>query len=335
MIGLVLGVVVVFPLVLTYAGVVAFFDRFRRAPFAVFALAFVWGAVFSTFGGGLASLRAAQVLSRLTGAALDSPAMEAASATVLAPVFEEGAKGLGVALLLFLFGRLAGRVEGLLQATLVGGLVGLGFTATEDVLYVTRAFRAEGLAGLLELAFVRTVLLGLSHATFTACTGVGLGVASESRRLVVRLLAPGAGFAAAIAMHAVHNALPTFVAGVGLLAMILVTWASGLVLFGLLALLALRDRRTLVRQLFDEVDRLLDRRELVLLTTVLARVRRDLSALRVAGLGAYLARTRRADRLLRLAFVKHRLAERGGSPALARELETLRAALARDPVRLA
>ena len=150
---------------------------------------------------------------------------------------------------------------------------------------MTRAFRAEGLAGLLELAFVRTVLLGLSHATFTACTGVGLGVASESRRLVVRLLAPGAGFAAAIAMHAVHNALPTFVA-VGLLTMILVT-GRGAVLFGLLGCSRARSARSCGSS--STVDRLLDRRELVLLTTVLARVDAT-SRHRVASLGAYLAR---------------------------------------------
>ena len=46
------------------------------------------------------------------------------------------------------------------------------------------------------------------NCTFTACTGLGFGIATEAKAWPVKLGAPVVGFGCAIAMHAMHNALP-------------------------------------------------------------------------------------------------------------------------------
>ena len=90
----------------------------------------------------------------------------------------------------------------------------------------TRGIGAAGLA----------VLLGLSHCTFTACTGLGFGIATEAKGWPLRLAAPVIGFGCAMLMHAMHNALPTIFGDGGLLMMLVISWGIDLLFFLLLAL---------------------------------------------------------------------------------------------------
>src|SRR5207245_5289283 len=125
----------------------------------------------------------------------------------------------------------------------------------------------EGLGGFVVLLFLRTVLLGLSHCTFTAMTGLGFGIAAESRNLFVKLVAPVGGYCMAVGMHAVHNALPTFFGEGGLVIMVVVSWVIDALFFVLLALLVVRDRSIVIRELLSEVGGLLHPRELNAIST--------------------------------------------------------------------
>jgi protease PrsW len=97
LVGLILGVIFVTPLVLTYLFFIRWADRFEPEPWWLIMVAFVWGAIFATMGGGITSSIASSITSGIFQASPKD--MDVIGATVFAPVFEEGFKGLGVALI--------------------------------------------------------------------------------------------------------------------------------------------------------------------------------------------------------------------------------------------
>jgi len=327
MIGFLLGAFFVSPFVLLYFTVVRWSDRFRPQPLWLVIGAFMWGAIFATLFGGASSAVAEKTLISKLAFAEDSEALQAIGATILAPIFEEVFKGVGVVIACAASAFLLKRFRGPLSGAILGGTVGLGFTLTEDTLYVGNQFAQSGLGGLVVLLFIRTVLLGLSHCTFTACTGLGLGVAYESSRPIVKIVAPPLGFVAAIIMHAVHNALPTFFTSSGLLLMLLASWAIDLLFFLLLWILVSRDRSVVIRELLGEVGTLLHASELKMVTSYAALRYRDFSALFSNGWSAYRLRVHKQESLVALAFLKARKppgsAQSEAEAALRREIGEL------------
>lgn len=196
------------PLVLLYVLFIRWCDRFEPEPWYLVGAAFVWGALFATFGGGMGSGITQSFIAGLVGAQEGSQGMDTFGAVVLAPIFEEGFKGLGVAILALISTLGLKEMDGALDGAIYGGIVGLGFTLTEDILYVSEAYTKHGAGDFVNLVLMRTVFLGLSHCTFTACTGLGFGMAVEAKGWRKRLLYPCVGFAAAMCMHAIHNGLP-------------------------------------------------------------------------------------------------------------------------------
>jgi RsiW-degrading membrane proteinase PrsW (M82 family) len=266
--------------------------------------AFVWGACFATVGGGISSSIASSITSALFNA---SPSdMDVIGATVFAPIFEESFKGLGVALIALASALGLRELDGPLDGAIYGGVVGLGFTLTEDILYVANQYATSGLGGFVVLLFLRTVLLGLSHCTFTACTGLGFGIATEARSWVIKIGAPVFGFACAMGMHAIHNFLPTFFGNEGLVMMLLVSWAIDILFFVLLALLVTRDRAIVIRELVSEVGDVLHPRELQLVASYFALGFRNWGILFSRGWSMFRARRKKQLLLVELAFVKSR-----------------------------
>ena len=90
--GLFLGAVFVTPFVVTYALFIRWCDRFEPEPWWLLICAFLWGALFATFGGGVSSAVGEEVARAVTGAS--TAGLHSFGATVLAPIFEEGFKGL-------------------------------------------------------------------------------------------------------------------------------------------------------------------------------------------------------------------------------------------------
>lgn len=304
LVGLLLGVLFVTPLVLTYLVVIRWVDRFEPEPWWLIIAAFMWGAIFATLGGGISSGIAQAVTGELVGASQSD--LDVVGATVFAPVFEETFKGIGVALIALASAIGLRELDGPLDGAIYGGVVGLGFTLTEDILYVANQFATSGAAGFVVLLFLRTVLLGLSHCTFTACTGLGFGIATEAKSWVVKLGAPVFGFGCAILMHAMHNALPTFFGDGGLVLMLLVSWLIDILFFVLLALLVARDRAIVVRELLGEVGDLLHPRELSLVSSYVTLGMKNVGVLLSRGWGAFRSRRKKQLQLVELAFVKSR-----------------------------
>lgn len=190
---------------LLYATVLWWLDRYEKEPLGLLVIAFLWGAVPAVI---LAVIFELVLDIPFTALATSSGLMyDLLGASVGAPLVEETTKGLAL-LLLFFFWRK--ELDSPLDGLIYGGMVGFGFAAVENVLYLGGALDAGGLGGALGLAFFRAGLFGLNHAMYTGFTGVGLALALEWRKYWYAWLLPLAGFGLAASVHAFHNTFSTF-----------------------------------------------------------------------------------------------------------------------------
>ena len=131
-------------------------------------------------------------------------------APISAPIAEELAKALGV---LLIFWLLRAEFDNMRDGIVYGALVGLGFTWFEAALYVVNFYEKFGVAAFGLQLGARYALFGLGgHALFTALFGASLGLAFQTRRKWLRVLAPIVGLTLAILAHMLNNALPLFAA---------------------------------------------------------------------------------------------------------------------------
>jgi RsiW-degrading membrane proteinase PrsW (M82 family) len=305
LLGVLLGLFFVVPFVVVYVVFIRWCDRFEPEPWWLLLCAFFFGALVATAGGGTMNGLSQTLASIVTGLPPQSEDIQGIVATFSAPIFEEGFKGLGVAMIAAISAMGVKELDGPLDGAIYGGVVGLGFTLTEDVEYVSNAFVTDGFGGLIFLWFIRTVLNGLTHCTFTAMTGLGFGIASESRSWLVKIAAPLGGYVLAMAMHGFHNGILT-IGEEGFFIMQGVNWIIDIVFFVMLALLVARDRRIIIRELADEVGGLLHPRELVLITTYMQIGLQNWGALFSRGWSAFRARRRKQLALVEVAFIKNR-----------------------------
>jgi RsiW-degrading membrane proteinase PrsW (M82 family) len=193
-VGVVLATLPVGPLVASYF----WLDRYEPEPTRLLVLAFAWGAVVAT--------GVALVVQSLEQAINGSS--EEWSAIVMAPVTEEAAKGFFVLLMLWLRRHV---IDGLVDALVYAGLVGVGFAFTENILYFAGAytggpdFGPGGLESATALFVLRGVFSPFAHPLFTSATALGIAVALSSRNRLLRWAAPIGGYLAAVVMHAWWN----------------------------------------------------------------------------------------------------------------------------------
>lgn len=210
--GLLFALVPVAPLTAAFV----FLDRFRPEPAKLLALAMLWGALGATY----ISLRLNAWLAAQVG---DIHGASARSAVFIAPWVEETAKG-AVIFAIVLWRR--HRFNAVLAGIAYGGLVGVGFAFTENIVYYGQVFQqvsisAGGSAALHaveQLFFWRGLAAPFVHPMFTMLTGAGIGIAVRHRQTGVRILAPVAGFCAAVLLHMAYNTIASFATGEGLTA---------------------------------------------------------------------------------------------------------------------
>ncbi|WP_218123444.1 PrsW family intramembrane metalloprotease [Quadrisphaera sp. DSM 44207] len=190
-VGLLLAVVPVFPVVAVFL----WLDRYEAEPRGLLLFAFGWGAFVATF--------AALVLNTASVEAIRAAGGDEGLVPVfVAPVVEEGAKGLAVLLVLLTRRR---EFDGVVDGIVYAGLAGIGFAFVENVLYLGRSLLEEGSAATAVVFVVRCLFSPFAHPLFTMATGVGLGLAASRRSPAVRVLAPLAGFVAAVLLHGLWN----------------------------------------------------------------------------------------------------------------------------------
>ncbi|SBS74618.1 PrsW family intramembrane metalloprotease [uncultured Microbacterium sp.] len=178
-------------------------DRWEPEPRSLVVFAIAWGAVAAVAIALLVDI----VLTLVLGDDA-SPAREAFSTVVQAPLVEEFAKGLGV-LLIFAVGRRA--FDGPVDGVVYGALVGAGFAFTENILYFATSLIEGGVAETTATFFLRGILSPFAHVMFTAVTGYILGRAARAGRTAGTSVGLWTlGVLGAAALHALWNGSALF-----------------------------------------------------------------------------------------------------------------------------
>jgi RsiW-degrading membrane proteinase PrsW (M82 family) len=215
-----------------YVGLFLWLDRFEPEPPHLLFGAFMWGAGVAGFFGclfnSLFHLGAVQMV--------DPESARQLTASLSAPLMEETLKGLAVAILFFW--RRAD-FDGVLDGIIYAGMAALGFATVENISYYARGM-SGGIAQFGVVFVVRGILSPYAHVLFTALTGIGFGLARNSRGISLRVLAPLGGWILAMTLHALWNTIPM---GGDLLLLLsyLVIWIP--IFLGLVTLIVVSLRR--------------------------------------------------------------------------------------------
>jgi RsiW-degrading membrane proteinase PrsW (M82 family) len=211
-----------------YARLVRGVDRFETEPTKYLVAAFLWGAIPAAFFALIAQL----VLAIPTSAAIGESGMEAVSTAIYAPITEEIAKGLAVAIVYLLRRR---EFDGWIDGIVYGSTVGFGFAYVENVLYLADTASLGDWVGLFVL---RVLVLGFMHGFWTSLIGIGFGLARHEPSNGRKLIYIFGGLLLAILAHAVHNASIVLADATGA-----ATLCGGLLNYGVLIALMIGLRR--------------------------------------------------------------------------------------------
>jgi RsiW-degrading membrane proteinase PrsW (M82 family) len=255
--GMGVGATLAFPAMLVYLTFPRLLDRYDPEPLYALLLCLLWGAVgacgFSALINSGVSEIAALVVSNAAGVEAGNQAADVIGAVISAPFVEEAFKGLGVlGVFYFLRNEFDGVVDGIIYATFTA----IGFAATENVIYYGRAI-GENQEALAFTFVLRGVIAPWGHPLYTAMTGIGLGIARETHRGWVKLVAPVAGYGAAVFLHALWNGSATAAdawGAPGLFLLLLPLWLLFVLAFVIMVMILVARRGRIIREnLLDEV----------------------------------------------------------------------------------
>lgn len=232
-----------------FAAFVNWLDRYEKEPKLLLGAAFLWGVVIA--GGGAYILNTAFGIGiyALTGS---EGAAEFETTSIVAPIIEEGLKGLAV-LIVFLMFR--SEFDSVLDGLVYGAVTAMGFAALENVLYIYRnGYLESGWQGFWTLVIIRVILVGWMHPFFTSFTGIGLAIARMNRNTLVKLIAVLTGYAIAVTAHAFHNTFSGLIGGFqGMLAGTFVDYMGYVAMLIFVIWMVTYERNLLRKNLREEV----------------------------------------------------------------------------------
>ena len=180
-------------LLVAVVAAVWWFDRYDREPLHLVAGVFLWGAL------------AAPVLAVFSCSALGAGFDLSSTAMVgcLGPLLEESAKAMGVILVVVMSKEFDNPTDGLVYGTACG----LGFAATENLVYAMAGANGPALQDGLMMVLLRTAMAAGIHAVSSATFGGCLGFAYLSRNRTQRAIWVLIGLIGAAAIHSGWNVM--------------------------------------------------------------------------------------------------------------------------------
>jgi protease PrsW len=303
-----------------FAALINWLDRYEKEPKLLLGAAFLWGVVIA--GGGAFILNTAFGLGiyALTGS---EGAAEFGTTSIIAPIIEEGLKGLAVLVVFLMFRK---EFDSVLDGVVYAAVTAMGFAAIENVLYIYRnGYLESGWEGLWTLVVIRVILVGWMHPFFTAFTGIGLAIARMSRNLLVKIIAVPTGYAIAVTAHAFHNTFSGLIGGVqGFVAGTFVDYLGYAAMIVFIIWMVVYERNILKRNLRDEVTNGLISQKQYNSATSFFQTNAHLSALTS---GTYRSTARFYQVCGELAHKKEQLVRVGDENGNTKIIETLRAEL--------
>ena len=232
-----------------FAAFVNWLDRYEKEPKLLLGAAFVWGVVIAGGGAFILNTAFGMGIYALTGS---EGATEFGTTSIVAPIIEEGLKGLAVLVVFLLFRN---EFDSVLDGIIYAAVTAMGFAAIENVLYIYRnGYLEGGWEGFWVLVVIRVILVGWMHPFFTAFTGIGLAIARMTPNLLVKLIAVSTGYAIAVTAHAFHNTFSGLIGGFeGLLAGTFVDYMGYAVMLLFIIWMIVYERNILRRHLHEEL----------------------------------------------------------------------------------
>lgn len=302
-IALLIGMVSAILPVPIYLILVLWIDRYEAEPAWMLATAFFWGALVAVFFAFLINTASDVAVQLMTNSA---QAGHTFGAVVSAPIVEESAKAL--ILFIFFFAK-KDEFDGVIDGIVYAAMVGLGFAMTENIQYYGKAVMESG--GTLTFVFIlRGFLAPFSHPMFTSMTGIGLGLARQSRNMAIKVIAPPLGLLAAMSMHSIWNGSGVlFGGGAFILTYILIMIPAFFIMLVVIALALRREGQIVREHLVLELQAgMFTQDEYKRLGSIFGRMGASFDALSRGGLGQWQAARRLNQTASELAFHRSRVA---------------------------
>jgi RsiW-degrading membrane proteinase PrsW (M82 family) len=177
-------------------------ERLSREPYGRLLAVFFYGAIVSVLIAVVFEVILAiifnQNIERVYEYLGENPSIPTiVLACIIAPFVEEAAKGMGI----LRARRLLTELE---NGIVYGAAVGLGFAATENLLYENAALIEGGAQAFVATAVIRSISSALLHATASSVLGLGMA------RKALRMGGWGMYYLAAVAMHGLFNFAASF-----------------------------------------------------------------------------------------------------------------------------
>jgi len=251
MTGFIISVFFGFVPMLAFAAILYWLDRFEREPKILLGVVFTWGALVAAGLAFLINTILGTGVYLITGS---ERLTEFATGTFLAPPIEETLKGFIVLVIFLMFRR---EFDSVLDGIVFAGIAALGFAATENTYYIYNyGYLENGLKGILQLVFIRVILVGWQHPFYTAFIGIGLAAARFQKSVWLGLLVTVAGWGAAVLTHSLHNIISGVVSGIsGWVLGTTVDWIGWFILLVFIFWMINRERKWIKKHLRVEADR--------------------------------------------------------------------------------
>ncbi|WP_346292238.1 PrsW family intramembrane metalloprotease [Sphaerothrix gracilis] len=237
-----------------YTWLVRSIDRFEKEPARYLISAFCWGAVPAIVLALRLQISLALPIETILGQ--DSLQSELIQSAIGAPVTEEFAKAIAVAVLYYTRRH---EFDGWVDGMVYGAMAGFGFAYVENILYLAGTSSWEEW---LSLFVLRTIVFGGLHGFWTAIVGIGFGLARYMHNPLGRVVTVTTGLLTAMALHLVHNGAIALIEVRSDIAILVAVFNYGALCLAMLLLwwLAARcDRARLRTHLVDEVPWVLSR----------------------------------------------------------------------------